>query len=151
MQDLAQASDALAEAGFVLLRWADLPQHGPAPATDDADPDDPDVPYRGWQRSASRILDDRAFAEHRRAVGPAELALLDSQSGPPLSPHTHVLVRDLNLQAQRHDERRIEVIANGLPLWGGSQLAVDNTLVSRLTSAGVQRLRGSTTRGSDGL
>ena len=27
-------------------------------------------------------------------------------------------------------ERRIEVIANGLPLWGGAQLAVDTTLVS---------------------
>ena len=200
--------------------WADLPQHGPAPATDDADPDDPDVPYRGWQRSASRVLDDCGLAEHRRAVGPAELALLDSQSGPfaarlltvrpvapelaldsalfrvlflrrlrlplPLAPArcrcgrplealgdhvaacprsgvlgarggpleraaarvcrengsavaTHVLVRDLNLQARRHDERRIEVIANGLPLWGGSQLAVDTTQVSPLTCAGVPR------------
>ena len=58
---------------------------------------------------------------------------------------THVLVRDLNLQAHRHDECRIEVIANGLPLWGGSQLAVDTTLVSPLTSAGVpRRRRGST-------
>ena len=82
VQDLAQASDALAEAGFEVPRWADLPRHCPAPAPDDADPDDPDVPYRGWQRSASRVLDDRASAEHRRAVGPAELALLDSQSGP---------------------------------------------------------------------
>ena len=27
--------------------------------------------------------------------------------------------------ATRHDERRIEVIANGLPLWNGFQLAVD--------------------------
>ena len=31
---------------------------------------------------------------------------------------TNVLVRDLNLQAARQDERRIEVIANGLPLVG---------------------------------
>ena len=29
-----------------------------------------------------REPDDRDAAEHRRAVGPAELALLDSQSGP---------------------------------------------------------------------
>ena len=58
---------------------------------------------------------------------------------------THVLVRDLNLHLQGHDERRIEVIANGLPLWGGSQLAVDTTLVSPLTFAGVPwRRRGST-------
>ena len=45
------------------------------------------------------------------------------------------------LRAHRHDERRIEVIANGLPLWGGSQLAVDITLVSPFTSAGVPRRR----------
>ncbi|CAE7203180.1 unnamed protein product, partial [Symbiodinium microadriaticum] len=81
VQDLAHASDALAEAGIALPRWVDLPRHGPARATDDADPDDPDVPYRGWQCSAFRVLDDRGSAEHRRAVGPAELAFLDSQFG----------------------------------------------------------------------
>ena len=52
---------------------------------------------------------------------------------------TNVLVRDLNTGATRHDERRIEVIANGLPLWNGSQLAVDTTLVSLLTSTGQPR------------
>ena len=177
---------------------------------------------RGWQCPAFRALDDVAIAEHRHSVGPAELALLDSQSGSfaarvltvrptapelavdsapfrvlllrrlrlplPLAPAscrcqcpldvlgdhvaacprsgtlrqrggpleraaarvcreadaavaTNVLVRDLNLQAARQDERRIEVIANGLPLWGGSQLAVDTTLVSPLTSAGAPRRR----------
>ena len=30
---------------------------------------------------------------------------------------THVLVRDLNVVPSRQDERRIEVTANGLPLW----------------------------------
>ena len=60
---------------------------------------------------------------------------------------TNVLVRDLNLSAARHDERRIEVIANGLPLWGGSQLAVDTTLVSPLTSAGLPRRRRGSTAG----
>ncbi|CAE7764170.1 unnamed protein product, partial [Symbiodinium necroappetens] len=89
-RDFAHAYDAgvltalsvlLLAAGFALPRWVDLPRHGPAPATDDADPDDPDVPYRGWQCFAFRVLDDRASAEHRRAVGPAELAFLDSQSG----------------------------------------------------------------------
>ena len=52
---------------------------------------------------------------------------------------TNVLVRDLNTGATRHDERRIEVITNGLPLWNGSQLAVDTTLVSLLTSTGQPR------------
>ena len=34
---------------------------------------------------------------------------------------TNVLVRDLNVAPCRQDDRRIEVIANGLPLWGGSK------------------------------
>ena len=61
---------------------------------------------------------------------------------------TNVLVRDLNLQTARPDERRIEVIANGLPLWGGSQLAVDTTRVSPVTSAGAPRHRGGATAGA---
>ena len=48
-------------------------------------------------------------------------------------------VRDLNATVDRADDRRIEVIANGLPLWNGAQLAVDTTLVSALTSAGRHR------------
>ena len=44
--------------------------------------------------------------------------------------------------------RSIEAIANGLPLWGGSQLAVDTTLVSPLTSAGVPRRRTGSTAGA---
>ena len=166
---------------------------------------------RGWQRLATRALDDLAVSEHRNGVGPAELALLDSQSGPfaaraltvhPTGPELTIdsapfrvlLLRRLRLplpdavvsvrcqrwvimslpapglapcahaggplsvplhasavrperlspqmcwcatstKAARHDERRIEVIANGLPFWGGAQLAVDTTLVSPLTSA----------------
>ena len=55
-------------------------------------------------------------------------------------------MRDLSVVAERQDERRIEVIANGLPLWGGVQLAVDTTLVSPLTAAGApRRARGCTT------
>ena len=43
---------------------------------------------------------------------------------------------DLNVDAARQDEHRVEVIANGLELWGGAQLAVDTTLVSFLMVAG---------------
>ena len=44
---------------------------------------------------------------------------------------THTRLADLNVQHVQHiDDRRIEVIANGLALWGGAQLAVDTTLVS---------------------
>ena len=48
----------------------------------------------------------------------------------------------------RQDERRIEVIANGLPLWGGEQLAVDTTLVSALTAAGMPHRDNGRTLGS---
>ena len=49
----------------------------------------------------------------------------------------NVQLRDLYVDAaRRQDERRIEVIANGLAFWGGAQLAVDTTLVLPLTSAG---------------
>ena len=60
----------------------------------------------------------------------------------------HALVRDLNVVPVRQDERRIEVIANGLPLWGGVQLAVDTTLVSPLTAAGMPRRDSGRTAGA---
>ena len=43
---------------------------------------------------------------------------------------------DMNLQVERVDDRRLEVVANGLPFWGGQQLAVDTTLVSPLSGLG---------------
>ena len=57
-----------------------------------------------------------------------------------------MLLRDLVVQ--RQDERRIEVIANGLPLWSGAQLAVDTTLVSALDSAGQARRHQRSTAGA---
>ena len=54
---------------------------------------------------------------------------------------TNTLVRDLNVADSRFDDRRIEVIANGLPLRNGAQLAVDTTIVSPLTAAGEARSR----------
>ena len=53
---------------------------------------------------------------------------------------TNVFVHDLNLGASRPDDgRRIEVIADGLPLYHGAQLAVDATLVSALRGNGQAR------------
>ena len=54
---------------------------------------------------------------------------------------TNTLVRDLNAPVDRLDDRRIEVIANGLPLWNGAQLAVDTTIVSPITRDAVPRSR----------
>ena len=43
----------------------------------------------------------------------------------------NVLLRDMNLNdISARDSRRVEVVANGLPLWRGAQLAVDITFVS---------------------
>ena len=173
--------------------------------------DDPADFTRGWQRPASRTVDEFCHRAIRRELDAPSLAMLDSQSGPhaasvfttrPVSPELslssplfrvlllrrlrlplpltsapgncmtfsgttsqHVLgqasfvpgagllsalppasagrpvppfalnvrLRDLNVDVARQDERRIEVIANGLALWRGSQLAVDTTLVSPLT------------------
>ena len=62
---------------------------------------------------------------------------------------TNTRLADLNIQnLARVDDRRIEVIANGLPMWGGSQLAVDTTLVSPLTRSGEPRSRGGTYAGA---
>ena len=53
---------------------------------------------------------------------------------------TNVMVRDLDLLApQAFDGRRLEVVAEGLPLFGGMQLAIDATLVSPLHCDGTAR------------
>ena len=53
-----------------------------------------------------------------------------------------------NLSNVFDKSKRIEVIANGLPMWGGSQLAVDTALVSPLTRSGEPRSRGGTYAGA---
>ena len=51
-----------------------------------------------------------------------------------------MFVRDLNLLEVRPcDGRRIEVVADGLPLFHGAQLAVDATIVSALKRDGSAR------------
>ena len=52
---------------------------------------------------------------------------------------TNVLVRDLDLPVPVNDTRRLEVVVDGLPLFGGAQLAVDSTLVSALHCDGSAR------------
>ena len=53
---------------------------------------------------------------------------------------TNVMVRDLDLGAfNRLDGRRLKIIADGLPLWRGAQLAVDTTLLSPIKADGTAR------------
>ena len=54
----------------------------------------------------------------------------------------NVRVQDLDLfPLGSHDNRRIEIIADGLPLFHGAQLAVDTTMVSALRADGNPRHR----------
>ena len=43
---------------------------------------------------------------------------------------------DMNVDVPMADARRIEIVANGLSLWNGAQLAVDATIVSPITRRG---------------
>ena len=52
----------------------------------------------------------------------------------------NVMLRDMNVVVRGDDERCIEVLASGLLLFQGAQLAVDITLRSALTSSGDPRL-----------
>ena len=45
---------------------------------------------------------------------------------------TNVMVRDMDVAANPGDARRLEIVADGLPMFGGAQLAIDTTLVSAL-------------------
>ena len=49
----------------------------------------------------------------------------------------NVMLRDLDLLPQAADTRRVEVVADGLPLHHGAQLAIDTTMVSPLRRDGV--------------
>ena len=49
---------------------------------------------------------------------------------------TNVLLRNLNVAAAPDDQRQLEVIASGLPVYGGSQVAIDVTLRSPLRRDG---------------
>ena len=54
---------------------------------------------------------------------------------------TNVYLKDLNLLEMRvRDDRRLEVVVSGLPLYNGAQVAVDATLVSPLTRNALQAL-----------
>ena len=83
------------------------------------------------QRARGRVLGRRHLA-----VEPAA-ARICREAGARVT--THVLMRDLDLGVPVADTRRLEVVADGLPLFGGMQLAVDTTLVSTLHCDGTAR------------
>ena len=77
---------------------------------------------------SSRSVGRRAFA--------LETARVCREAGARVT--TNVMVRDLDLVPQeRVDGRRLEVVADGLPLFHGAQLAVDTTMVAPLKRDGT--------------
>ena len=55
---------------------------------------------------------------------------------------TNVMVRDMDSLPQSHlDTRRLEVVADGLPLFHGAQSAIDTTMVSAVRRDGLPRPR----------
>ena len=72
-----------------------------------------------------------------RAVGPERtLARVCREAGATV--RCNVRLRDMNVAVSATDMRSIEVLAIGLPLHHGAQLAVDITLRSALTSASMR-------------
>ena len=61
---------------------------------------------------------------------------------------TNTCLRDLNVDSLRRGDRRLEVIANGLPLFHGAQIAVDTTLVSPIKRNDRPQPRTDTTPGT---
>ena len=58
----------------------------------------------------------------------------------------NMMVRDMDFSVPHaHNTRRLEIVADGLPLFGGTQLAIDTTLVSTLHCDGSAR-RGAAHR-----
>ena len=62
---------------------------------------------------------------------------------------TNVFVRDLDMGVPNAlDGRRLEVVADGLPLHGGAQLAIDTTMVSPLHADGTPHRLAATIDGA---
>ena len=60
---------------------------------------------------------------------------------------TNVMVRELDITQGNSDPRRLKVIAEGLSLIGGVQLALDATLVSAHHADGTPLRKADTTNG----
>ena len=108
------------------------------------------IPLTASHCRCRRALDP--YGDHRAAC--AQSGILRNRAGPleratarmcreaGARVTTNTLLTNLNIEhSTRPDDRRIEVIANGLTLWGGTQLAIDTTLVSPLTRDGQPRRR----------
>ena len=105
------------------------------------------LPISACRCSCRRFLDPlgdhRAACARARVLGPRGMPLERAagrtcrEAGASVA--WNVFLRDMNLDVPVTDERRIEVVANGLPIWRGAQLAVDTTLVCPVRADGAPR------------
>ena len=82
-----------------------------------------------------------------RAVGPQRtLARVRREAGATV--RWQAKLRDMNVMVAANDQRAIEVLASGLPLFQGAQLAVDITIRSALTTTAAAAPNTSRTDGA---
>ena len=115
------------------------------------------LPFSVRRCSCSRLLD--SYGHHRAACSTVgvlsrrgfavENAVVQvcREGGARVS--TNIFLRDLDLDLKHAsmDGRRLEVVAEGLSLFGGSQLALDAILVSALHANGIHRRNADRTDG----
>jgi len=98
-----------------------------------------------------RVLDERGFhraacphsGRVKRRATPVERALARVCREAGAVVRFNAFLKDMNLGVAAADQRRIEVLAQGLPCRAGAQLAVDVTLRSALTANGDARTRAA--------
>ena len=89
-------------------------------------------------RTTRRLAPPLAFSQRARSRLSAP-SLVCWEAGATVA--RDVRIADMNIDVPVVDDRRIEVVANGLPRWHGAQLVVDATLVSPVTCTGQPQTR----------
>ena len=84
--------------------------------------------WAATERLAPEVAERRRGTPIERVVG-----RIFREAG--ASVRQNVFSKDMNVQVAAEDARRIEVLAQNLPCYGGAQLAID------VTSTGVDRTR----------
>ena len=96
-----------------------------------------------WMCGAGTGLLVRSGRLRARAVGPERsLAHVCREAGATV--RCHAKLRDMNVAVSAQDERATEVVASGLPIHHGAQLAVDVVLTAQgLASPGAAHINGA--------
>jgi len=114
------------------------------------------LPLAGRRCRCHRLLDP--LGDHRAACSTVEIlglrgealeravARMTREAGAHVG--WNMMLRDMNLDTIITDERRIEIVANGFPIWHGAQVAIDTSLVSPVRGNGTARPHAADTSGT---